>query len=105
MFMAYFLLIWGSLGYFSLLLFSAAQGSPGDPAPLGEEAAFERAGVCSEDRCSAGQVFVLQDRCSDVFILFYRENGPAFPSDRRSMVSQSAEQLGRVYKAEFMFSS
>lgn len=45
MLLTYFLLIWGSLGYSILPPFSAAEGSLGDPAPLGEEAAFGRAGV------------------------------------------------------------
>lgn len=92
MFLTCFLFIWGSLGYSILPLFSAAEGSPGGPAPLDEEAAFERAGVL-EDRCLFSRTDALQDRCSDIFVLFYRENGPAFPSDRRSMVSGSAERL------------
>lgn len=52
MFLTCFLLIWRSLVYSILPFFSAA----GDSAPLGEEAAFERAGVCSERQglCRAG---------------------------------------------------
>lgn len=58
MFLTCFLFIWGSLGYSILPLFSAAEGSPGGPAPLDEEAAFERAGVL-QDRCLFSRTGVL----------------------------------------------